>query len=602
MSPLPTLPPAHDPACPAVGAARAWRAAGQRLRLALHFAFLALALALVALGAVAWQELDSLAAGARLQTRREELAGSVAALLLLWGWLWLRLVAPAARAVLDDGPRPAAPAPAPAPALTAAAPASPLDAGPPAGPGAPVADRPAPAGLPEPPDLVQLVERLQRAIGHARRHAGYAFAVLRMEFDRHPDIEATPGPEAGRDLLRQVAQRLQLALRPGDAVARVETRLAVAARVGSAGFVIFLDGVADGSALAVVAERLLRDLAEPYLVGAMPLQGGVCIGAVQVRGGDEPAAVDAAASLLSGAEQLLRDAGSALAEARQGGPGRWALFDPSLHERLVRRMALEVALRQALAEDELRVVYQPVLELATRALAGVEAQLRWQHPQRGLLEPAEFSGVAEGCGLIDDLGAFLLGQACTQFMRWRRELGAMAPGQLSVNLARAQLRRAGLAAEVRALVEDCGMPPECLQFEVTESLAAQDEGVQAALAELKDLGVRLALDDFGTGYASLGGLHRLPVDTVKIDRSFVRSAQAMEVSRVLIEATVRVARNLGMTTVAEGIDSSGQAALMLRLQCDQGQGLLFCGALEAADLHDWLVRQHEAPDWFVVAG
>jgi EAL domain-containing protein (putative c-di-GMP-specific phosphodiesterase class I) len=263
-----------------------------------------------------------------------------------------------------------------------------------------------------------------------------------------------------------------------------------------------------------------------------------------------------------------------------------------MHERAVRQLAVETDLRRALREDELFVVYQPVVDLAHRGLAGVEALVRWRHPERGLVPPGEFIPVAEECGLIDEVGSLVLDKACTQFVRWRAELGALAPATLAVNFSRAQLKRADVTEELQLVLATTGMRPEWLQIEVTESLAAQDERVQATLRQIKALGVKLALDDFGTGYSSLACLHQLPVDTVKVDRSFVQHAQTVEYHRVLIEATIRVARTLGMSTVAEGIETEGQAGLMHELACDRGQGYLFSRPLEAAALEAWARQQH----------
>jgi EAL domain-containing protein (putative c-di-GMP-specific phosphodiesterase class I) len=233
------------------------------------------------------------------------------------------------------------------------------------------------------------------------------------------------------------------------------------------------------------------------------------------------------------------------------------------------------------------------VDLTEGMMVGVEALVRWRHPTRGLVSPIEFIGVAEESGLIDAVGAVVLRKACEQFVGWKHTLGISAPRQLAVNLSRAQLEREGVAEEVNAVLLASGMKPEQLQLEITESLAAQGVGVQANLRALKSLGVRLALDDFGTGYSSLACLHQLPVDTVKVDRSFVQHAETVEYHRVLIEATIRVARTLGMTTVAEGIETQGQAELMQALDCDRGQGYLFSRPLEAADLAVWAVGQTE---------
>jgi diguanylate cyclase (GGDEF)-like protein/PAS domain S-box-containing protein len=447
------------------------------------------------------------------------------------------------------------------------------------------------------PNRAVVTERLQRAIEHGRRNPGYGFAVLFMDFDRFKQVNDTLGHGAGDELLRQIAQRLQRALRPGDAVARVEASDAhapVAARLGGDEFVVVLEGVSDAQTAGAIAQRLLQELGEPYLVGSNPVQSSASIGVVLCAGLSEGQAEGAAdVSLEVTAEDVLRNADTAMYEAKRAGRGRWVMFDNSMHERVVRALAIESDLRRALKEDELFVVYQPVVDLASRAMVGVEALVRWRHPERGLVSPAEFIGVAEECGLIDAVGSVVLGQACTQFMRWQGELGAAAPRQLAVNLSRAQLKRPGLVDDVRDVLQRAGMRPGLLQLEVTESLAAQDERVQNTLRELKSLGVRLALDDFGTGYSSLACLHQMPVDTVKVDRSFVKHAETVEYHRVLIEATIRVARTLGMTTVAEGIETEGQAELMRDLDCDRGQGFLFSRPLEAPALAAWALEQAE---------
>jgi EAL domain-containing protein (putative c-di-GMP-specific phosphodiesterase class I) len=264
------------------------------------------------------------------------------------------------------------------------------------------------------------------------------------------------------------------------------------------------------------------------------------------------------------------------------------LFEPAMHDRLAQTLAVEQDPRRALRNDELFVVYQPLVDLASQRMQGVEALVRWQHPERGLLAPAAFIGVAEECGLIDDVGRRVLELACAQFAGWRRSLGSDAPALLSVNLSRAQLDRPGLVDDVTRALEGAAMPPAALLLEVTESLAAQDERVQSTLRELKARGLRLALDDFGTGYSSLACLHQLPVDTVKIDHSFVVHAETVEYHRVLIEATIRVARTLGMVTVAEGIETDGQAALMRSLDCDLGQGWLYGRPLTGPEIDRWI--------------
>ena len=430
------------------------------------------------------------------------------------------------------------------------------------------------------PNRAVVMERVHRALEHARAHPGYGFAVLFMDFDRFKQVNDTLGHGAGDELLRQIAARLRRALRPGDEVGRVDAGRDLAARLGGDEFVVVLEGVHDADTVGAVADRLLAEMAEPYTVHDHPVQSSASIGIV-VSGADSDSA-----------EELLRDADTAMYEAKRAGRARWVLFDPSMHDRLVHTLAVENDLRRALREDELFVVFQPVVELGSGRLSGVEALVRWRHPERGIVQPAEFVGVAEECGLIGAIGRDVLAKACAQFVRWRRELGPLAPPQLAVNLSRAQLEAPSLASDVTQTLGEFGMAPQALQFEVTESLAAQDERVQTMLLELKALGIRLALDDFGIGYSSLACLHQLPIDTVKVDRSFVRHAETVEYHRVLIEATIRVARTLGMSTVAEGIETPGQAALMQSLACDRGQGWLYGKAMAPDDLECW-VRERE---------
>jgi diguanylate cyclase (GGDEF)-like protein/PAS domain S-box-containing protein len=435
------------------------------------------------------------------------------------------------------------------------------------------------------PNRTVVLERVQRAIDHRRRHPGYGFAVLFMDVDRFKQVNDTLGHGAGDELLRQVAARLEDSLRPGDAVARVGSELHTAARIGGDEFVIVLEGIHHTDEACRVAERLLQELSRPYQLGPHVVHVSVSIGIV----GAEQAGDDAGA--------VLRDCDTAMYEAKRGGRGRWMVFDASMHERVRAALELEGELRRALKADELHVVYQPVVDLGDRRLAGVEALVRWRHPTQGEIAPGRFIALAEECGLIDAIGEQVLAKACAQFMRWRARWGQRAPALLAVNLSRAQLRQPGLVPEVQAVLQANGMRPEQLQLEVTESFAAQDEQVQATLRALKAAGVRLALDDFGTGYSSLACLHLLPVDTVKVDRSFVAHAREVEYHRVLISATIRMARTLGMTTVAEGIETEDQAALMAELDCDRGQGWLFGRPMPPEALDRWI--EAEAQDSLV---
>jgi diguanylate cyclase (GGDEF)-like protein len=416
------------------------------------------------------------------------------------------------------------------------------------------------------------------------------FAVLTLNCDRFRQLNDSLGQAVGDHLLMHMADRLRGALRP--ALGRIEPGTQagqLAARTGGDEFVVLLDGLRGRADAERIALRLLDALAHPYLVDGHDIVCGASVGLAWSL--DDPEIA------LREPDDVLRDAGIAMVEAKRAGGNRHMVFAPSMRERAARRAGIEAELRQALVEEQLFVVYQPVVRLlpcgGVDYAAGVEALVRWRHPVRGIVPPIDFIEVAEECGLIGMLGDFVLERACRDFLDWRARLGERAPGLMAVNLSRAQLAQPGWIDGVRRILRDTGMPPGCLQLEVTESLAAQDQDIQQRLHDLKALGIQLALDDFGTGYSSLSSLHLLPVDTVKIDRSFVCQADTSAHHRVLIEATVKVARSLGMTTVAEGIETQSQLDVVRNHLCDKVQGYFYSRPLPAPELLDWLAT-HDA--------
>ena len=434
------------------------------------------------------------------------------------------------------------------------------------------------------PNREALLEQAQQMLGRTTGGNGgrNGFALLFMNCDRFRQINDAHGQAAGDRLLVQIGERIRATLRPpSDRIDPNAGSGQLAARVGADEFAVLLDGLRSRDDAEKIAARLLDALARPYqLPGGQEITCKLSMGLVWA----------ADASDLAG--EMLRDASIAMVEAKRTGGNHCTMFEPAMRERAARRADIEADLRQALVEDQLFVVYQPVVGLredgGTDLSAGVEALVRWQHPVRGVVPPFEFIQVAEESGLIGALGDFVLRRACRDFMAWQRELGGHAPRLMAVNLSRAQLGQPDWPAMVRAILAAEGMRPSQLQLEVTESLAAQDQQVQDRLHELKAIGITLALDDFGTGYSSLSSLHQLPVDTVKIDRSFVCQADTSQHHRVLIEATVKVAQSLGMNTVAEGIETEAQAAAVREQQCAKGQGYLFSRPLTSPALLDWL--------------
>ena len=433
------------------------------------------------------------------------------------------------------------------------------------------------------PNRIEACERLQQAMTRTALDATWELALLFINCDRFKHINDAAGHAIGDEVLGLMASRLRASLRQrarNDRVVHVES---VAARVGGDEFVVILTDLQAPDDVHTIARRLLDVLGRSYSIQTHQFHCTVSIGVVlQVN-------------LAGDAETAIEHGRVAMLEAKRAGGGQCVVFEPEMQERAARRSGMEGALRRAIAEEELFVMYQPVVRLVRSETehpvvdrsAGVEALVRWLHPTRGVVSPVEFIAAAEELGLIGALGTFVLETACRQFVSWRQELGLRAPRLLAVNLSRGQLADPAFIVSIERILQRSGMPPQCLQLEITESLAAQDESVQAKLRELKALGLTLALDDFGTGYSSLASLHLLPVDTIKIDRSFVTDVATSLHHRVLIEATVRVAKNLGMETVAEGIETAEQAAIVCLLGCEKGQGYFFGRPLLAANLAQW---------------
>jgi diguanylate cyclase (GGDEF)-like protein len=428
------------------------------------------------------------------------------------------------------------------------------------------------------PNRAAVRERLQYLI--ANQPAAHGQALLFLNCDRFRQINEVLGHASADQLLCMMAERLRATLRQHSRPLAPPALGDMVARIGADEFAVLLDGIRGAADAEAIALRLLHALHLPYSLPRQQISCNVSMGlTVVVPGMRDP-------------DQLLQDAGIAMNEAKRAGGAKPVLFEPGMRERAERRSRLEAELRRALARHELFPMYQPVVGLQREdgidRCAGVEALVRWRHPERGIVPPSEFIGIAEECGLIGELGEYVLFAACVDFMRWQRELGERAPRLVAVNVSRAQLTQEGLVGKIRAILQATGMPPHCLQLEVTESLAAQDDAMQQCLHELKKLGLTLALDDFGTGYSSLACLHLLPVDTVKLDRSFIWQADASSHHQVLIEATVMVAHNLGMRIVAEGVETAAQAETVKRLGCDKGQGYFYSRPATAEALADWL--------------
>ena len=437
------------------------------------------------------------------------------------------------------------------------------------------------------PNRAGTMTLLRKMTARTRSATGDHCAVLLVNLDRFKQVNDTLGNAAGNQVITLVGERLRSTLRsagrPGDGGMVMEA----VTRVGGDEFAVLLDGLPEPGVVERIASRLLERLGLPYRVREQELALTFSLGLVVLKTGENDA------------DDLLRDAAIAMAVAKAQGGNRAVAFEQEMRDQALLRSSLEADLRTAVERAELFNVYQPVVGLLADGHmdpgAGVEALVRWRHPVRGLVSPIDFIGIAESTGLIHAIGEQVLATACRDFVAWQRQLGTAAPRLLAVNLSRAQLTQADLYDKVAAILAASGMPAAQLQLEITESLAAQSADIQHQLLGLKQLGVKLALDDFGTGYSSLSSLHLLPVDTVKIDRSFVSLAASSAHHKVLIEATVLVARSLGMTTVAEGIETLEQANVAHAQGCDKGQGYLYSRPLESAALQQWLTAHAAQP-------
>ncbi len=412
------------------------------------------------------------------------------------------------------------------------------------------------------PNRSLFTDHLRVALRRAHQNEKYLFGVLFLDLDRFKNINDSLGHPCGDELLKLVARRLEACIRQTDMVARF----------GGDEFAILLDAIQDASDAVRVAEKVQQAISAPFKLSSHEAITTASIGvALSTSGYTE-------------AEDIIRDADTAMYRAKDHGKARCEIFDTAMHTRAVTLLRLESDLRRALEKDELCVYYQPIVSLASGELHGFEALVRWQHPERGIVSPDDFVPLAEETGLILPIGLRVLWDACNQLWKWQQYSLSNRDLIMSVNLSGKQLMQPDLIQRIEEVLHESQINPWHLKLEITETVVMENPELAAVtLAKLRSLGVRLSIDDFGTGYSSLSYLNRFPVDTLKIDRSFVTSMNAADENLQIVKTIVTLAGNLGMQVVAEGVETEEQLEQLRSLKCQYGQGFLFSKPLAVTD-------------------
>ncbi len=420
------------------------------------------------------------------------------------------------------------------------------------------------------PNRHLFVDILDRAIKRTHRRGDYVFALLVLGIDRLKVVTDSLGPLTADRLLVAVARRLQSSLRSTDRVSADEAAFTLARLAGDE-FTVLLDEIADASDAIRVAERLRQALETPFDVDGHQLFVSATVGiAVSTTGYDR-------------AEEILRDAATALHRTKAGATTSCELFDPAMRARAVARLQLETDLRRGIEDRAFILHYQPIISLTTGRIAGFESLARWNRPSRGVVGPSEFIRVAEETGMIVPIGRLTLVESCTQMAAWRRRYGAGAPKVICVNVSTRQFVDTDLVGEIEGVLRETGLAASSLKLEITESALMGDvKAAQVTLNRLQSIGVEWSLDDFGTGYSSLSHLHHLRVDTVKVDRSFVSRIGSDEHGLEMVRAIVALAHSLGMDVVAEGVETLEQFVELRALGCEYAQGFYVSKPVEAA--------------------
>ncbi|MCH7662257.1 MAG: EAL domain-containing protein [Chloroflexi bacterium] len=417
------------------------------------------------------------------------------------------------------------------------------------------------------PNRMLIMDRIELSVRRALTEVDYSFAVLFLDIDRFKKVNDSLGHVAGDQLLIKIAQRLEASVGPGDLVARF----------AGDEFTILLDEIRTEEYAVKVSEDILAQLGQPFELSGQEIFVSASIGIIYSSVG------------YNNPENLIKDADTAMYIAKGKGKARYEVFDPQIHSRAVDLLQLEIELRRALENKEFELHYEPIVSVGNRKVTGLEAFIRWQHPERGLVLPDQFIKHAEEIGIIGDIDEWVLRTACNQFHAWQ-DL-ALPPPRIAINLSSHQIRRKNLKSQVEEIIKAAGLSPSWIELELLETVLLDDiDEAVAAIQELKSVGVRLSLDDFGAVYSSLSQLRHLPIDILRIDRTLIAEVVNDRSSAAIVSAIISLAKSLDLKVVAEGVETEEQLEFLRQKDCDEAQGYLFGHPLPVDQITELLLR------------